>query len=157
MELFVMRHGHAESEAPKDSLRPLSALGKQEVEKIILESAEALVGVQQLLVSPYLRAQQTAGIAAELMGAKPIETCDLITPGGRPSAVIQHVCDYAETQNLGSILLVSHQPLVGVLIDELCGLAPGMHPMATASLAAIDTDVVAANCCRLRWLRHVVG
>ncbi len=157
MELFVLRHGHAESEAPKDSLRPLSALGKQEVEQAIRESADALGNVQQLLVSPYLRAQQTASIAAELMGAKRVDTCDLITPGGRPSTVIQHVHDYVEAQQLNSIMLVSHQPLVGVLIDELCGLEPGRHRMATASFAAIDTDVIAANCCRLRWVRHVLG
>ncbi len=157
MELFVLRHGHAESEAPKDSLRALSALGKQEVEQVIRSNAEALAGVQQLLVSPYLRAQQTATIAAALLGDKPMETCDLITPGGRPSNVIQHIYNYAEAQGLDSIMLVSHQPLVGVLIDELCGLEPGRHCMATASLAAIDSDIVAANCCHLRWVRHVLG
>ncbi len=157
MELFVLRHGHAESEAPKDSLRPLSPLGKQEVEQAIQESADALVNVQQLLVSPYLRAQQTAGIVAELMGIKRLEACDLITPGGRPSTVIQHVYNYTEAQGLNSIMLVSHQPLVGVLIDELCGLEPGRHRMSTASLAAIDSDIVAANCCHLRWVRHVLG
>ncbi len=157
MELFVLRHGHAESEAPKDSLRALSTLGKQEVEQAIQANVESLAGVQRLLVSPYLRAQQTATIAAELLGTKSTETCDLIVPGGRPSEVIQHVYDYAESHNLDSIMLVSHQPLVGVLIDELCGLEPGRHRMATASLAAIDTDVVAVNCCRLRWVRHVLG
>lgn len=59
MELFVLRHGHAEAEASSDSLRPLSATGAKEVAEIYSKCSDSLANVELILVSPYVRAQQT--------------------------------------------------------------------------------------------------
>ncbi len=157
MELFLLRHGHAESEAPSDRERRLSVLGRQEVAQVVQAQRDALAKVKQLWVSPFLRAQQTAQIVASHFPTLSLQTTDLLVPGGQTEVLIDFLHERFHTQNAGSILLVTHQPLVGTLLDELCGLEPGRHRMATASLAALDVDVMAANCCSLRRIEHVLG
>ncbi len=155
MELFVLRHGHAESHASRDQLRALTAGGKQQVESTIRANKKQLVSVQSLLVSPYLRAQQTAKIAADELDGLPFRNSELLVPGAYPSLLIQHLHELYHQESLSSLLLVSHQPLVSVLIGDLCGTDPIHCSMSTASLAAIDFDVMASGCCKLRWIRHV--
>ena len=53
-----------------------------------------------------------------------------------------------------SIALVSHQPLVGTLIDDLGGFECGRYRMGTAALASLSCDPMAALCCTLDWLIH---
>jgi len=69
--LYVMRHGDALMTAPRDSLRPLSRLGHEQS----IDSAEYLRSklvsdnsIGGLLVSPYLRAQETAKNVIDTLG-----------------------------------------------------------------------------------------
>lgn len=156
MELFIMRHGHAQAEAPRDSLRELSANGKLEVKAAVNADLPQFAHIQRVIHSPYLRAQQTAAIALDALGALPTEQSELLTPDGSVSKVCNFLHEKFHQQGLESIMIVGHQPLFGSLIDELCGLEPGTHRLATASIAAIDTDVMALGCCELRWLHHVL-
>lgn len=155
MELFVLRHGHAEPHASRDQLRALTTRGKQQVESIIRANKQHLASVQSLLVSPYLRAQQTAKITARELGGLPSLDSELLVPGAYPSLLIQNLHDLYHLKSVESLLLVSHQPLVSVLIGDLCVTDPVDCSMSTASLAAIDFDVMASDCCQLRWIRHV--
>ncbi|MFL0808851.1 MAG: phosphohistidine phosphatase SixA [Agarilytica sp.] len=156
MELFLMRHGHAEVEAPKDSIRPLSAHGKMQVADIIRENITELANVQSLIVSPYLRAQETAHIVQNELANVPKQDADWLVPNANPRFLVEQLHNMFHEQGKTSLMLVTHQPLVGIVLDELCGLEPGRHRMATASLAAIDTEVLAVNCCKLRWARHAL-
>lgn len=157
MELFVLRHGHAEMNAPTDAQRRLSSAGEKEVQITVQKNSDVLSHVQHVYVSPFIRAQQSADIVVPTLAGATRSTCDLITPSGRPQDVIDFL--FQETQNQGytSLMLVSHLPFVGMLIDTLCDLENGEIHMGTASLAAIDFDVMAARCCHLRWIDHVVG
>lgn len=157
MELFLLRHGHAEPEASSDRERPLSVLGRQEVEQVIQTQREALSKVKQLWASPFLRAQQTAQIVASHFPTLSLQTTDLLVPGAQTETLIDFLHTQFHTQGVRSIMLVTHQPLVGTLLDELCGFEPGRHRMATASLAALDVDVMAANGSTLRGIEHVLG
>lgn len=150
-----MRHGHAEPEAPCDRLRELSLVGEQEVRRAVVDNAGSLTGVGRLLVSPYARAQQTANIVKSLLDGVADLTSDLLIPSGCPNNVVDCVSDLIADDSESSIMLIGHQPLLGVLLDQLCGLEPGRHRLATASLAALDFEVLADNCCDLRWVRHV--
>lgn len=109
------------------------------------------MGAVAIWSSPYIRAQQTAGIAAEVLGvtAGVSRTLSELTPEGAPRAVIDEVY----RSDLDALLLVSHQPLVSRLLDVLCG-SSAQHEMKTASLACVDCDVVAADLGRLQWLVH---
>lgn len=155
MELFILRHGHAESEAASDKVRELSPAGELEVKRMLQSYGEALNNVGQLLVSPYVRAQQTAKIVNESIDQANLQTCDFLVPSASPLGAIEKVGEMIEKAGSPVYMLIGHQPLLGVLLDQLCGLEPGKHRLATASLASIEFDVFARGCCDLRWVHHV--
>lgn len=153
MELFLLRHGNAESSAPKDSERQLSAAGREELRAVLGSCQEALAKVDCVLVSPYVRAQQSCEIAREYLAHITDEqqyTVDFLKPTGSPRAVF----DWAANANCGAVLMVTHQPLVGTLLDELCGFEPGLYRMGTAALAAVDAEVVARGLGDFLWLKQ---
>lgn len=149
MQVFIMRHGEAEPGGDSDAGRALTPQGQQEALSVLKGSHEALTAVDVIWASPYTRAQQTALIVSELL-AKPVTTQTWLTPTGDPVRVMDEL---GQVQN--TVLLVSHQPLVGVLVDSLAGLEPGCYRMGTSALASIETDVFAANCGQLKWLHQV--
>ena len=154
MEIFVMRHGHAESDAKSDKLRPLSFSGKHEI-KIVLEKCSGeMAGTERAYVSPYLRAQQTFEVVREFLPDLKKTDTDAVTPNGNPHAFIDFLYSQAQHHQLHSVIVISHQPFVGTLVDTLCNLEPGSHRMGTSGVAAIDSVPVAAGCGELRWLRH---
>lgn len=142
-----MRHGEAEAHAASDAKRELTAEGRQDITQMVADYAEALQQVDVIWVSPYVRAQQTAALVSESL-SKPIVIKDFLPPNGNPS----HVLDALEDARQQTVLMVSHQPLIGILVDNLAGLEPGRYRMGTGSLACLSTDVYANNCCALEWL-----
>jgi len=151
MKLLVLRHGQAEARAARDEQRALTDAGRRDVARVIDASHPVLEGLEALWVSPYLRAQQTARIAIDrLQWSGRAITLDGLTPEASLAPL------YSELQacKARSLLLVSHQPLVGSLLDELCGKDPGHHPMGTASLACVNLEVAAPGLGNLEWLRH---
>lgn len=153
MDLFLLRHGNAESSAPRDSERQLSAEGKSELHSVLAQCREALASVEFVLVSPYVRAQQTYDIVRQYVAHisdQQQQTVDFLKPSGNPQAVI----DWTNTVAYRSVLLVTHQPLVGILVDEFCGFEPGFYRMGTASLAMIRAEVVARGLGELLWLKQ---
>lgn len=151
MKLYIFRHGQAESSAPSDAERALTKRGQQDVANMIAQAEDELVGLDQIWVSPYLRAQQTAQIViSELeLGSMPVTT-ELLVPESQPAELYEQLqlCD------ADALLLVSHQPLVGHLLEDLCGAEAGRYPMGTASLACVELEVAASGVGQLRWLRH---
>ncbi|HSC68059.1 MAG TPA: phosphohistidine phosphatase SixA, partial [Cellvibrio sp.] len=85
-----------------------------------------------------------------------IQTTDLLVPEANPQALIDWLDRLVrnESDSDKSILLVSHQPLVGALVNKLCAKPEGYYPMGTSSLAAIHIPVVAKNMGDLLWLDH---
>ena len=150
MELFILRHGQAAFQAARDQDRQLTPRGQEEVHLSVSAALAELRGVQKILVSPYVRAQQTAALAAEYLPDISRETEVLLTP----EAKLAQLCQMLHKRKESSLLLVSHQPLVGQLVNWLCGLAPGRYSMGTAALACIDTELLEAQLGDLRWLRH---
>jgi phosphohistidine phosphatase len=155
MQVFVLRHGHAESQITTDEARNLSDKGRDQVAAAAHYSLSELIHIQEIWASPLVRAQQTAQILRDVLFVQgvhvPLKTIDIITPESDPAGLF----DLLQTANLHSVLLVSHQPFVSDFIDLLCGSARGFHPMNTSSLALIGCDVAAVACGELRWLRHV--
>lgn len=150
MKLWLLRHGEAEPRARTDAERNLTETGRQEVEV----SARHLQGEQLdvILVSPYQRAQQTADVARQVLGfSGPVETVPWLTPEADPKDAMLYL-DRRSEQNL---LLVTHQPFVGALGGLLVsGNRDSPLPMATASLARLEGEHIAAGLFRLEDLRH---
>ena len=155
MRIFVLRHGQAEAQQTTDEARNLTAKGRADVAASVQYSLSELEQVQEIWASPLVRAQQTAQIARDILSAQgihlSIKTTDLITPESNPADVFELL----QAANLNSVLLASHMPFVGDLLDAFCGSARGYHTMNTSSLALVECDVPAKNCGDLRWLRHV--
>lgn len=149
MEVFVLRHGKAEPYNSQDASRELVERGRREVEQIIQASLNDLQHIEEIWVSPYIRAQQTAQIAAHHLRL-PLRSQKLLLPETDPRLVISLI----QEVQYASLLLVSHQPLVSRLVDTLCGSAAGFHSMETAALACIDMEIAGVGLGSLRWLRH---
>ncbi|MEN5089541.1 phosphohistidine phosphatase SixA [Pseudomonas protegens] len=148
MKLWVLRHGQAESHAPTDAQRNLTAHGREEV----LGSAAHLIGqpISAIIASPYVRAQQTAQLVREALGFEgEVRTVSWLTPEANPLQVLQQL-DSAD-----NLLLVSHQPLVGSLIGLLQhGHLRDPQPMNTASLAELEGDWPLAGLMTLNGVKH---
>lgn len=148
MRIFLLRHGEAEPHTRPDSSRPLTGRGILETEAIIERQLPHLADVQTLWASPYVRAQGTAKLVQKKLPNLSIETSDLLVPEANPHRLANAV----EACTSESILLVTHQPLIGVFVDWLAGLEPGAQRLGTSALVMIETEVVAGDCGELRWV-----
>jgi phosphohistidine phosphatase len=141
MKIYIMRHGEAEMFANSDAERNLTPRGEQA--SVAVAQKCVSMGIEhfdQVLVSPYVRAQQTWQQISQCFQAKHLDNSDDITPYGDALDVAQFLYALAESKTLDSILLVSHLPLVGYLTAELAqGISPPMFP--TSGLACVEVDV----------------
>lgn len=163
MKLFILRHGDAETYASSDDQRQLTTRGRRNVTETAKKYIQELGSVSNILVSPYVRAQQTADIVVSSLSSQSttqatelsVSTVDFITPNIAPQTVINTLFSRQEQMPDDNILLVSHQPLVGSLINFLCQRQPGVmsgYPMSPASMACLEMDVIAAGCAELVFL-----
>lgn len=154
MELFLLRHGSAHPDASRDSERTLNATGREEVQCNLLAHQHLLQNITHILVSPYVRAQQTCEVAQQFLpvqAASQKETVDFLTPCGNP----QNLLDFLNARRYPSVLCVTHQPLVGTLVDDICGFEPGQYRMGTGALACVTfANVIAKGFGELQWLKQ---
>lgn len=137
MNIFIMRHGQAAPEALNDESRPLTTDGKAEVRLMAQWLAPQVPQFERALVSPYLRAQQSWHQLSEILSAQQVDTCAEFTPDADVALAASLLLAYKDVGEGGNILLVSHMPLVGYLVESLCpGIAPPSFP--TAGLARLS-------------------
>ncbi|MCW9709736.1 phosphohistidine phosphatase SixA [Avibacterium sp. 21-586] len=137
MKIFVMRHGEAQTLAPSDSARPLTENGKQQS----YQQGQWLYAINaeldKVLVSPYLRAQQTfeqVNLAFQNQLQSKQETWEGITPYGDASLVRDYLHLLAE-EGVQNLLIISHLPLVGDIVRELSGKNPArFYPAVVVEL-----------------------
>lgn len=157
MTIFILRHGQAEAQITTDEARQLTNKGRSDTDSIVQSRVADMASVSAIWASPLVRAQQTAAIAASYFPQLSIQTTELLVPEANPQALME----WLDALNSGhlqvsdkSILLVSHQPLVGALVNKLCSKPNDYYPMGTSSLAAIQVPIIAAGMGDLLWLDH---
>ncbi|MDQ8200477.1 phosphohistidine phosphatase SixA [Pelagicoccus enzymogenes] len=114
--LYLVRHAHAESDAPSDALRPLSPKGHRQCDRLV----KAFFRNQQIQTpaiwqSGLLRARQTAeALAQGLDITAPLEQRDGLAPYDNPS-------DIADQLNAldHSCLVAGHEPNLSLLASLL--------------------------------------
>jgi len=147
MLLHVMRHGPAEDRAPsgRDADRPLSAEGRERVRHVAEELRQRLGGaLPRVLASPLLRAQQTAAIVVEVLGAEGARGAD--EPMAGESELEAELCEdlaldaelplrlVADLRAVGAdVLLVGHAPNVDHLVRSLLQVTGQRPPPSVAS------------------------
>ncbi|MFM5352018.1 phosphohistidine phosphatase SixA [Aeromonas dhakensis] len=137
MKIYIMRHGQAGMNAKTDEQRPLTEQGIEESIHMARWLAPQLGGkLDRVIHSNYLRARQTwQSICSELPKVGAVEESGDITPYGDPAFVASYLTTLAAKHD--SILMVSHLPLVGYLVQSLCPAA-GAPMFATSGLACIE-------------------
>ncbi|OZG41926.1 phosphohistidine phosphatase SixA [Aeromonas sp. A35_P] len=137
MKIYIMRHGQAGMNAKTDEQRPLTEQGIEESIHMARWLAPQLGDkLDRVIHSNYLRARQTwQSICSELPKAGAVEESGDITPYGDPAFVASYLTTLAAKHD--SILMVSHLPLVGYLVQSLCPAA-GAPMFATSGLACIE-------------------
>lgn len=120
MQVFIMRHGDAALDAASDSVRPLTVCGCDESRQMATWLKGQKVDIERVLVSPFLRAEQTLEIVGECMNLpKDVDVMPELTPCGDVGMVSAYLQALAN-EGVATALVVSHLPLVGYLVSELC-------------------------------------
>ena len=134
-----MRHGDAALDAASDSVRPLTDCGCDESRQMATWLKNQNVNIDRVLVSPYLRAAQTLDVADECLNLpKAVDVLPELTPGGDVGLVSGYLQTLA-SEGVAAVLVISHLPLVGYLVAELC---PGQVPpmFTTSAIASVTLD-----------------
>jgi phosphohistidine phosphatase len=133
----LLRHGIAEDRARRDSDRTLTREGRREVARVARALAGMAPPVARIISSPYVRAVQTAEIAAAVTGHEGAVAVDpALVPEADPDGVRKLVAKHADA---GHLLLVAHEPLlsgVGRLLLE----APGFVGLARGELVMLEVE-----------------
>jgi phosphohistidine phosphatase len=138
MELYLFRHGIAEDAPPgrPDSSRALTEEGRERSAAVVRMADSAGVAPSLIASSPYLRALQTAEVAAEEFGWKgEILQLPSLVPHGNPEAVWSDIRDLRDES---AVVLAGHEPLMSKLAAYLLG-APELNvDMKKSAMMRID-------------------
>ncbi|WP_418139137.1 phosphohistidine phosphatase SixA [Oceanimonas smirnovii] len=120
MNIFVMRHGQAVSQASTDALRPLTEHGEEEVCHMAQWLAQQVASFDRVLVSPYVRSRQTWQQVSRFIPGTRIDFCDELIPNADADITASLILAYADVEQSQNLLVISHMPLVGFLVESLC-------------------------------------
>lgn len=110
MDLILWRHADAEDGTP-DLARPLTAKGRRQAEEVAAWLDARLPKHARILVSPALRAQETARALN-----RTFEIAEALSPGSTVAAVL----GAAKWPNARDpVVVVGHQPTLGGLVSFL--------------------------------------
>lgn len=149
MKILLMRHGEASVEAKRDFDRKLTPKGREVVDWRGAQLKEQGIVVAKLVVSPYIRTLETAElIQAKLGGVERVES-NRITPDVIIDEALAELRDQTSggkldvlSEEAGAVMVITHQPLIGILIEYLTGHARPMHP---GDMVMIETPAIAAG------------
>jgi phosphohistidine phosphatase len=117
MQLYLLRHADAETEAPRDDLRHLSEKGRHQAQKVGRFFARHAIEPDIIITSPLIRAEQTAQILAQEIHLESRVTVeDFIKCGMTPFDAFNGLKKYGEAFN---VLLVGHEPDLSQLVGAL--------------------------------------
>jgi phosphohistidine phosphatase len=153
MELYVLRHGIATDSQPgsPDSSRELTDEGREKVAVVAKMARRAGVEPSLILTSPYVRAVQTAKVAAAEFGySGPLLRTETLVPFGTPKGVWDELRDHAKES---AVLLSGHEPLLSQLVSYLLAAPSLQVEMKKATLVRIDISCNSpAPRGALRWM-----
>ncbi len=122
-DLVLLRHGHAlstgEAGVDSDALRPLSEYGLAEAARTAQHLKAAGFRPGLIISSPLLRAAATADIAAALFPEARRLTAPPLSDGD--IAEVLQLLSGAGLRDGAGLLVVGHQPLLGILAGCLLG------------------------------------
>lgn len=119
MNLYLIRHAIAKEESAtgEDSQRALTEKGAKKM-RAVAKGLRALgVEFDFILTSPYLRAEQTAVILADVFKIKKkVAVSENLTPMGDPDLLFAEI---NEKYSVNSLAVVGHEPYLSTLVGLL--------------------------------------
>ena len=155
MELYILRHAIAADRGTveNDFDRPLTTEGEQKLRRVVKAMRNLGLSFDLVLSSPYVRARQTAEIAAAAFAAgKSLALWESLGADGNPREFI------AELRTLqpppASVLLVGHEPFLSTLVGLLVsGAARSVVTLKKAGLCKLNVETLkVGRCASLEWL-----
>ncbi len=138
MIVHVLRHAEAEDVSPsgRDQDRRLTEDGRRRMRAVAKAIARLDPGYDAILVSPLVRARQTAEPVAEACGfRKSLSETKALLPNAAPAEVLHELARLKP----GTALLVGHQPHLGRLLGLLLSGRTDLEiPRKKAALAAFE-------------------
>jgi phosphohistidine phosphatase len=119
VDVYLLRHGKAEDTGPgmDDADRRLTKKGRDEIAAAGRWMAAQGLRFDLIAASPFVRAQETAGIIAGCLGETDrLMTWNLLAPGGTPESVCHLIGKHPDVR---ALLLVGHEPLLSSLISRI--------------------------------------
>lgn len=147
-----MRHGQAHPQVTDDASRELTKHGLHDTQLMATQAfIERKIKPSNIISSTYTRAIQTAEAVASVLHHKgKIPQSDQILPESSP----RHALEFLATQKSESLLIVSHQPLVGQLISLLTdGVIEERHiPTSAVTYIKIEQPIMIGTG-HLQWMQ----
>ncbi len=137
-----MRHGEAEVFAASDLRRELTDRGKQLLRRALNDNKTSLVEVDCIIHSPFIRAIQTAQLAAEALVIKNLQCSELWTPEADPHKALESLEQFTESC---CPLIITHMPLVS-RVEALCTGNPLYpQPFSCGEISEVTADFPGIN------------
>lgn len=147
MKIYIIRHGDSLS-GIDDDLRPLSDLGKKDLQKLSQFLSRTDLNVDKILHSEKLRAKQTAEIIAT--GLKPnivLESKHYLDPLADITPLIEEIGS-TETNRM----IVGHMPFLGKLVSYLLTKNEMEDIVAIKSGSILCLENISLTHWVLRWM-----
>ena len=153
MQIYLLRHGIADDgkAGRPDSERALTSEGRDKLRRVLKRARTADCSPSLILASPYVRAMQTAEIAADVFGyKKDLVMTGVLVPEASPHDVWEEIRVY---RNEAAILLASHEPLMSTLAAYLLRSPALQVDMKKGAILRVDTERFSAEPhCVLKWM-----
>ena len=134
MNLYILRHANADTEAATDDARELSEKGREQAKKVAQFCARHGIRPDVIFSSPLIRAQQTAKPVAKELGIE-VTTARWLACGATPEAICAQL---AALKDAAAVMLVGHQPDLGELVGYLLGASGDSISIRKASLTLVE-------------------
>lgn len=149
MNLFLLRHADADTEARTDDARRLSEKGIAQAKKVARFCETHALTPELILASPILRADETAKIVATHLRAE-LLTAAWLACGMHPERALDELRGY---DRFNRIMLVGHEPDFSHLAAHLLGLpSEALIHVRKASLLHFDLPMLHPGVARLESL-----
>jgi phosphohistidine phosphatase len=137
-DLILLRHGIAEPHGSREErLRALTPEGRQRTRQICQRACQLGLRAPTLITSPLTRAQQTGEIAVETGLAAALRCDEALAPGGDPWPLLHHWLSQGPDAASNRLILVGHEPDLGLLACRLIGAPAGAVVLKKAGLALV--------------------
>lgn len=138
MRVILVRHGDADADVPEgldDDARPLTARARQLLPGHFAALVPHLGTVNLMLMSPLVRAAQTATILSHALAYEgPLKVHRCLLPDG-PVGAIESVLNAHPGQ---TVVLVGHQPSMSSAAAHFLGMASFPRPFAPGTAVGIE-------------------